>query len=191
MRRGEAYFAIIPYLPLAPLRVFTEDINEEGKKTGTGRIIPSGLEAFKGEENPAVEVLVPFKARMNIIMAPPGELYGVPAALVIPVKSIKPELLKTSSYKRKLVEGVQFKETLLLPPREGLPDLSYLSIPDIKYVHGTLFTGSAGWGLTGDEMQAVEIRLSECLAGSHTLACQTCDRQCEKCEILIAVNQLQ
>lgn len=192
MQRGDVFFAAVPYLPQAPLKFFLEDMDEGGNRTGSGRVEAHSPDLLRGKKkNEEYHVVLPVKARMVVIISPVGRLWGLPAAVAVPIYKISLADLEKSITKRRLVEGDKFREVLLLKKRYGLELDSYASITDVKLIHESMFTGKAVWSLSETEMREVDIRLSECLTGSFTMACQTCDRQCETCEILIAVNQLK
>lgn len=192
MVKGEVYFAAIPYLPHTPLRYFMEEKDEQGKGTGVGRVMEAGTAPLIGDnKNPTMQVVLPVKARMTIIISPIGRLRGNPTAIVVPIESIKPEHIQKSKFKKRLCEGEEFREALYLPPRPGLPEPSYAAIVDVKLVHETLFTARADWRPTAEEIRKIDLRLAECFTSSVVLACQTCNRDCGACELLAAVNRLR
>lgn len=191
MKRGEIYYAAVPYLPEYPLNFFVEDLDENGKGIGTGKVIKQvpedNFRGKKGERNPEYQVILPFKRRMVLIISGDELIDIQPSVIVMPIHTIYDEQLERPFFKR-LMETNLMSEAYYLGSR--LNGRSVVSIIDVKTISKTLVYDRVPCTLTPEEMEGIDLRFSDCLNNSLVLACQTCDRNCGNCKLLKASNQL-
>ncbi|MGE5552010.1 MAG: hypothetical protein ACM3ZC_15980 [Bacteroidota bacterium] len=193
MRRGEVYYAAVPYLPEAPLTFFVEDLNDEQQGLGTGRLMQQTPEEnFRRDgKNPEFKVVLPFKRRMVLLVSSEEALNDpdTQSVLVMPIHTIYEEQAKTHPFYQKLISANCFPEAFYLGERSGRK--SSISITQVKHISKNLIFDKVHWSLTPEEMTSVDVRFADCMGSSIILACQVCDRACQTCEILKTANQLR
>lgn len=191
MRRGEVYYAVVPYLPEAPLRCFIEDKDKKGCGLGRGKIRDVLPKDFRGIlVNPEYHVVLPLKRRMVVVVSPVSRLKGVPAALTMPIFKVSPEN-EVKPFFQDLMTENKIREAYYLGERHGLKFKSYVAVTDVKLIHQSLIGEKAKLELTSNDIDQLDVRLAECMDSSFVLACQECDRKCDICVLRKVVNQLR
>ncbi|MGE5528554.1 MAG: hypothetical protein ACM3X6_05365 [Patescibacteria group bacterium] len=193
MKRGEVYYAAVPYLPEYPLNFFIEDCDSDGKKLGTGRLqtqLPE--QQLRGrDKNPEYHVVLPFKRRMVLLFSSDKLLADprIPSALVMPIHTITENQAVNNPFHRKLIEANCFREAFYLGERSGRKAM--VSVIEVKTIAKSLIYEHANISLSAQELTSIDVRFADCVGSSVILACQVCDRNCQACEILKAANQLR